>query len=197
MREITIKVYAFNELRKYVKNKVIKNYRSIIEFDDEHMIDEFKTILGAIGFYNIKVRYDGFGSQGDGASFSADFEKSDDVVRKVADINDSHDLKMIVRDFMAFIPKNRKLSIGLETSRYQHEYTMELKPIDEEHYYTDAIRDGDRLLILSRQLAKWFFKRLQKEYEYQNEDEFIIEYIKSNNYEFFEDGRLFLGVRDE
>lgn len=49
----------------------------------------------------------------------------------------------------------------------------------------------ERFLELSRQLMRILYKKLNTEYYYLNSDEAITEFIKANNYEFTEDGKLY------
>lgn len=85
MRQETItKTYLkFNELSPEQKQKVLdKNRHYNTDFDwFEESIGEFKTKLEKLGFYDVKVEFSGFSSQGDGASFTAKHDKRGEVYR--------------------------------------------------------------------------------------------------------------------
>ena len=72
----TIKTYGFNELSNEAKQVAFVD-NSDINVDDfdwyDYTKEDFHSILELIGFYNIDSNFSGFYSQGDGASFSADY----------------------------------------------------------------------------------------------------------------------------
>ncbi len=80
-QETIIKTYLkFNELTPKQQDKVIdKLYDINIDHDTwcEHIIQDYTDKLTALGFYKIKIEYNGFSSQGDGARFTAIHRKGD------------------------------------------------------------------------------------------------------------------------
>ena len=80
-------LYKFDELSTQAKEKAITSFQ-----EDENYLDydchgdtiyDFKTILELIGYYDIECYFSGFHSQGDGACFSAGFERNKRCLEKV------------------------------------------------------------------------------------------------------------------
>ena len=75
MKQITLKLYSFNELDKEAKGKALTTHRDLnINFDwwdDE--FEDFIELCSRIGIAVIKdkIKFGGFYSQGDGSGFSA------------------------------------------------------------------------------------------------------------------------------
>lgn len=81
---ITKTILKFSELNADQKKKVIEKN---IDINTDHQdcleceVESFTEKLTKLGFFNIKVQYSGFCSQGDGASFTADHETIGKVYR--------------------------------------------------------------------------------------------------------------------
>ena len=80
MREVTIPsktltIYSFNELPEDVQASTIEKNRDTNVFSGsnwyESVLDWWKEKLEIIGFEDADIRFSGFWSQGDGASFTA------------------------------------------------------------------------------------------------------------------------------
>jgi hypothetical protein len=75
MKQITLKLYSFNELDKEAKEKALTTHRDLnVNFDwwdDE--FEDFIELCSRIGIAVIKdkIKFRGFYSQGDGSGFSA------------------------------------------------------------------------------------------------------------------------------
>jgi hypothetical protein len=68
----------------------------------------------------------------------------------------------------------------------------ELRQERAEQDQNSKIEDVEKELTeLSRDCMKWIYRQLEKEYEYQNSDECVIELIQANEYTFTESGRRF------
>lgn len=80
-------LYKFDELSTESKEKAITSFQendSHLGYDwHEDTINDFKTILELIGYYDITCYFSGFHSQGDGACFSARFSRNKRCLEKV------------------------------------------------------------------------------------------------------------------
>jgi hypothetical protein len=54
--------------------------------------------------------------------------------------------------------------------------------------YRDVSAVEDDVTELMRDFARWIYRALEREYDYQNSDEAVDEMIRANGYEFEEDG---------
>src|SRR4051812_21842706 len=74
MRTVTITLHAFDELSEDARRGALKTLRTINVEDSgwhEHVLAQAEEGLAAAGFLDADIRYAGFWSQGDGASFTA------------------------------------------------------------------------------------------------------------------------------
>ena len=196
MRQVTItKTYLkFNELNEEQQRKVLNHLRDInlghewYEFTQE----AFHTALETLGFSNIKSQFSGFWSQGDGASFNANFElpKNDTDLKervekllkdapyffhtyadKVEDMKETGLKESFLNlDFTNEIEEGEGQITVEQRGHYSHEYTMQC--------WNKGLQE------FSRAMAAKYYMELEKEYEYQTSDEAIKETIESNDYEF-------------
>lgn len=187
MRRVPVKVYKFNELNGKAKAKVLQDLRYInVEFDgwDDPLIEGFIEELKELGYNNAKINYSGFSSQSDGLCFDAE-----------------PDLLKIQQRLGFKYPELEKL---LDESKiyaqivktcwaihYCHGNTRTLEIMDD----CDCDIDQEKLNQLEnlvnsdrKDLCRKFYKTLEKEYDYQTDDEQVIEAIEANDYEFLEDG---------
>jgi len=78
-QETIIKTYlTFDELNDSQKKRVIEKNRDInvdTECWTDCVLEEYKSKLKSLGFYDIDFCWSGFWSQGDGASFTAKHER--------------------------------------------------------------------------------------------------------------------------
>ena len=195
MKTKTIELYEFDELSKAVKAKVLERERYINVDDDfwhKYQLEEWEGKLEELGFDDPKISYSGFGSQGDGASFTCphvDIEKFLTAQKKRS-------------EFKALLKAMRDGKIEVNASvisidhHYSHEYTVraELEVLPDEDGYTNFFNDGNVLenIITEtvRALSHKIYKELETEYFYLTSDEQVIETIKANEYTFTASGRM-------
>lgn len=209
MRTIETSLYQFDELSESAKEKARDWYRQADAGDNyfsECVIDDAATIADLIGIdlrqkrvnlMNGTVRYDpavywsGFSSQGDGASFEGSYCYKKGAAKAIrAHAPQDRELHRIADELQALQARNfYRLRASIGTSgRYCHEYSMDVNV----EYAGDDCRDvsavEDDLTELIRDFARWIYRALEREYDYQNSDEAVDENIRANQYEFEEDG---------
>lgn len=197
MKTKTIELYEFDELPKGVQNKILERERFINVEDNfwsRFILEDWEEKLKGMGFESPKIYFSGFGSQGDGASFTSD----------------GVDLPVFLKNQKA-ITRFKKLSLPyVETiasvirtdSHYSHENTVKgnvdvniYGDYEGENIDSDAIYDlGDELqgLITEvvRKLSKEIYRELESEYDGLTSDEAVIDTIKANEYTFTASGRM-------
>lgn len=182
MRTIAVTVYNFDELPAIAQNKVIQDAIEKIEFDNTAVIEDAITIGKLFGLEIDNVLYSGFWSQGDGASFTGRYQFCDGGFKAVTDYAPLDlELRRIVSRLNAHaVSINYTIHIT-QSGRYFHENTMNF--------------DTDDSVIIGclRDYARWIYKRLENEYDYQTSREYIIELITGNGDEFYADGSKFIG----
>ena len=127
--------FLFDELPEEIQDKIIdreseslRNDPDMVREDDwaPDVLDEFETRMEDMGWENLEMRYSGFYSQGDGASFTgilSDGEKKTVFVKEILGM-DKFPQQIIDRITFKVVGLN---------SRYYHENTVKLE-IDDEGY---------------------------------------------------------------
>lgn len=193
MRTITTTVYSFDELSKEAQAKAIDAYRYLnVDYDGWHdpILEDARDRLESMGYEEPEVRYSGFSSQGDGASFTAGVDLVAWMKR--------HKLGNKYRAlFNAAKDGSASATVDQSDGHYYHQYTMtvdlrvteyggpahDFEKVDEQAGKVEAL-----LLEEARDTAASIYEDLENEYTYQTTDEAVTEGIRANDYEFTEDG---------
>lgn len=194
MRTVTTNVFQYSELSDKAKERAREWFREDnSSFEDHHsdnVIGDFVEICARIGVKVENTYWSGFCSQGDGASFTGFYsyvKGAFDAVRKYAPRDD--ELHRIAKELQNVQARHfYGLSAHITRSgRYSHEMTMDfdIERSDDKTVSEDA---EDWIKESMRNLARWLYRQLEKEYDYQNSDEVVEETIEANGYEFTEDG---------
>lgn len=148
-----------------------------------------------------KVYYSGFCSQGDGASFAGSYGYKKGSVQALAKeaptgegdgYEGNNEINRIAKELQDVQRRHFyrvQARITHESyAHYSHEMTMriEVERADEQEVST---ADTQRVVEALRDVARWIYRQLEREYEYQTSDEQVDETIRTNAYEFDEDGR--------
>jgi hypothetical protein len=210
-KERTILIYKYDELSERAKERARDWLREVSAGDSdwsEYVIEDFATIAAFCG-WDIKQRavklmsggtrmepqvyWSGFAMQGSGACFEGDWSAN----------------AVNTRGLRAHAPRDRELHrIGARfnklkraapsltdagararhTGRGEHEHTVTFESWGLGTERTREARE-ESLAEASRDLMRWLYRALEREYEYQNADEQIAESIRANEYEFDEHGK--------
>ena len=215
-KTVEITLYQFDELSDKAKEKARENYITNWMSDDWYTFtyDMMKEEGLKYGF-NIKdIRFSGFWSQGDGASWCGAVDLGD-WVRKTFNSTDlEHPLTQI---FLALLDEGwieSKVLVSFNSSHYCHENTMHVNTID--HYYKiddDSVMEMgmfkganvaelihliestldtlyERLVEECKDFARTIYKELEADYEGQTTEEAIGEAYAINDVWFDETGRI-------
>lgn len=205
-------VYRFEELSDPGKARARDWYRELGVHDDwwDAVYEDFERICEILGI-RLKtttarlmgggtrqkpcIWFSGFWSQGDGACYEGYWSRSRgsaNAIRAYAPLDATlHG----IADRLQTIQRKNFYQLSAEAShrgRYYHEYTMsvdvtrdsatEQSPTgDVEEIVTEALRD----------LARWLYRQLEREYDYLTSDEQVDEAIRANEYTFTAAGRRF------
>jgi hypothetical protein len=209
MRTLTTTVYQFNELSDEAKKKAREWWRGCyeFEFDAECVIDDACDVAELMGLdirHNPKTRADGstvwrpsvywsgFWSQGDGASFKGLYKYCKGSAAAVkAHAPKDEELHRIAKA-LADAQRRAFYQLGADirqSGRYCHEMSMEVQVFNLKDEYRPVSKDVEEDVIEAlRDFARWIYKRLEQEYEYQLADEQIDDALSVNEYEFDEHG---------
>lgn len=215
-RTVVSTVYEFDELSDRAKDKARDWFRESVSHDFNDwsagdVIEDCARLLDMIGL-NIRTRtaklmgggtrqepqvyYSGFSSQGDGASYVGSYRYKRGSVRVLAaeaptGTGKGHDgnneINRIARELFEVQRRNfyQVQANVSSTGRYFH-LDIDVERADEKDLaHAD---DHDLVTELLRDVASWIYRQLEREYEYRLSAECVDEDIRSNEYEFDEDG---------
>lgn len=194
MRYIQTPVYKFEELSETAKDHA-KTVLNTFEFGAESVLEDLKTIAEILGFYDVTPRYSGFWSQGDGASFTGRYKYAKGAPKAIKEYSNDAELLRIAEGLQAlqrvnFYHLRATLSLGSRSNHYCHENTINFEVYDSETEYRALGGALEDLPELARDLMRWLYSALEREYNYCNSDEYIKDHCESNGYEFDVNGNL-------
>jgi hypothetical protein len=175
--------------------ELIEEHRDTNVNDDwwyESTIENWKEDLKELGFVDTDIRFRGFSSQGEGASFTGKADVVDYILANKTRLIESgynvFDLREIVNkdtsEEISYVVK--RLS---ESGNYVHEYTIYCQlwdtwPAEDASVFTPEqtavfIRLEEFIQDHARELSRKIYSDLEEEHEYQTSDEAVIEALKS------------------
>ncbi|BAI99156.1 hypothetical protein Sj15T_31510 [Sphingobium sp. TA15] len=205
-------VYRLDELSDAAKERARAWYREAgIDHDwFEFVFDDFERICAILGveLRTVPVRlygggtrqqpciyFSGFWNQGDGACFEGRYHHARGAARRIRDhAPDDADLHRIADALQAVQRRNfYQLRVSItHRDRYYHEYCMAIAVERDSPTWQDMTADAEDLVIEPlRDLARWLYRQLEREYNYLTSDEVIDEAILANGYTFTGSGRRF------
>lgn len=210
MRVIEKTIYQFDELNDAAKEKARQWYRDSSASDTFYadcVIEDAVECAAIIGIEidhrtwtnpyghsgkEPKVYFSGFLSQGDGASFDADYRYKPGAVKAIAAHTGNNETLVSIAKRLQELQRVNFYQLRAtikQSGHYCHAYTMRA----DVYRYDDKPVDADteeELLDCMRDFANWIYRNLEREYDYQNSDESVDEAIRTNQYEFTEEGEL-------
>ena len=205
-------VYQLHELSDAAKDKARGWYREIgIDFDwYDAVYDDFERICAILGvnFATRTVRlfgggvrpkpciwFSGFWSQGDGACFEGHYRHAKGARTQIrAYAPKDAELHRIADCLEAVQRRNfyQLLATVTHRGRYYHEHCMAIAVERDSPTGQDMTRDAEDIVIEAmRDLARWLYRQLEREYDGQTSDASIDDAICANAYTFTEEGRRF------
>lgn len=195
MREITTKIYTFDELSDDAKEKAREWFRQGV-FDDsnywDHVYEDAKEIASMFGLDIQKIYFTGFASQGDGACFEGDYSFKPGGLKAVKEYAPQDaELHSIVKALYD-IQRRNFYQLTATTAHSGHYYHSGCMAVELERKDGKDWSDGarDEIKDQLRNFADWIYCQLEAEYEYQTSDEVVDENIRINEYEFTAKGKI-------
>jgi hypothetical protein len=205
-------VYQLNELSDAAKDKARAWYREG-GFDDDWydaVFEDFQRIADILGIrlktrpvrlmrggtrQDLRIMFTGFWSQGDGASYEAFYTYRKNATREIRSYAPKDARLHAIADDLQAIQRRNFYQLHADVShrgRYSHEYCMAITVERDSPTYQDMTADAEEVVIETlRDLARWLYRQLEREYEYLTSDEAVDEAIAVNEYTFTQTGRRF------
>lgn len=210
MRIVTkeTKVYSIDDVLNMpeLKEKVFENYRDFnVDFPDwdDFVLENWKNKLESYGFFSPEINYRGFGSQGDGASFTC---YDVDILVFVEKFRDDIDLTENQKKLLLALAKKYyifEFEVKRMPSLYYHENTVFVERVDWLHDFikykrlytfleSSAVKIKNAIAKKVVNLSCEIYSEIENEYEYLKSEESVFESLRLNEYEFTEDGKIFI-----
>jgi hypothetical protein len=206
----TLTSYSFSELSAKAKERARDWFRTGLEFDNEPTIEDAKQCLAFAGFEVDKVLFSGFSSQGDGACFEGNWRADRFIATKPGEQPSASEALMkgyapqdaelhrIARELGELAKAHPTASLVIKhRGHYYHQYCTEMDlsisdPETGDEVDFPGYGDYEKALIeLARDAMEWIYRQLEKDYDWQNEDEQVDLNILANDYQFNLDGSRF------
>ena len=193
MQTVNVELFSINELSEDAKKKAIEKERTHCDVDLSCTVEYIEEILTCLGFQSPKISYSGFSSQGDGLSFTSDnwqykkgmLDKLKECTRELCFLNVAKQLQVMAKN----TGYKLQFSVNRTSHRYAHENTVQI----ENSLYSDFSLSADQdeiLTTLKNCLCLVFYRMLEKDYDYQCSDEYIIESLQANDVMFLSSGKV-------
>ena len=139
-----------------------------------------------------RIYFSGFCSQGDGACFEGvyGYRRGSAVLIRQHAPTDA--MLHRIADTLQAVQRRHFYDLRAEVrhqGRYVHELTMAITVARA----TGEVRAEDAAVVVEalRDLARWLYRQLEREHEYQTSDAVVDEAIEANGWTFTEEGRRF------
>lgn len=205
-------VYGLDELPASAKDAARAWYREgAFDHDwNDAVYEDFQRVAEILGI-RLKTRatrlmgggvrqdpciwFSGFWSQGDGACWegSASFRKGAPAEIRAYAPKDANLHR--IADTLQAIQRRNFYQLQAEVShrgRYYHAFCMEITVHRDSPVGQDMTADAEETIMRAlRDLGRWLYRQLEREYDYLSSDEAVDEAILANGYTFTEAGRRF------
>lgn len=205
-------VYRLNELSGHAKDKARAWYREG-GFDYawyDAVYEDFLRIAEILGL-NLKTRtvrligggtrqepciwFRGFWSQGDGACFETFYAYRKGAPRRIREYAPQDTELHRIANALQAVQQHNFYQLRAEATHrghYCHEYCMAISVERDSPSWQDMTADAeDTVSEALRDLARWLYRQLEREYDYLSSDEVVDETIIANGYTFTEAGQRF------
>lgn len=205
-------VYRLDELDERARERARDWYRQASTNDDWHefVFEDFERVCEILGVA-LRTRpvrllgggirqqpciwFSGFSSQGDGACFEGSYGYAKGAARKIRAYAPQDQRLAAIADELQRIQNLNLYALEASIthrSRYFHECSMEISVERISGTWQPPTGGADEIVSEAlRNLARWLYRQLEREYEYRNSAEVVDESILANGYTFMEDGRSF------
>ena len=209
---IATTVYRLDELPEGAKDRARAWYREgSFDYDwYDAVYEDFQRIAEILGL-NLKTRtvrlmgggtrqepciwFRGFCSQGDGACFESWYSYRKHAPRLIREHAPQDTELHRIADALQAVQRRNFYQLRADASHrgpYYHASCMSITVERDSPTWQDMTADAEEAVIEAlRDLARWLYHQLEREYDYLSSDEVVDDTIAANEYTFTEAGRRF------
>jgi hypothetical protein len=190
MRIIETKVFTYGELSDTAKQKARHWYTGDgFEFDAYGVIEDVKQIADIIGLDDCNVFYSGFCSQGDGACVNGRYSYSKGALKRIKEYAPTDAVLHGIAKRLQVAQRRACYKIECKITHsggYCHYNSMDYEYGNDDVDFWQATEIENAF----KDFAKWIYKQLESNFDYQTSDTAVAETIEVNGYEFTEEGKI-------
>ncbi|MGG7539679.1 antitoxin of toxin-antitoxin stability system [Rhizobium sp. Nf11,1] len=205
-------VYRFHELSDAAKDSARAWYsEGGFDYDwFDFVYEDFERICEILGL-RLKTRtvrlqgggsrqdpciwFSGFWSQGDGACFEAYYSHGKQAPRRIRKYAPRDAELHRIADMLQAIQKRNFYQLRADATHrghYYHAYCMAISvERDSPSYQAMTINAEEAVIESLRDLARWLYRQLEREYQYLTSDQAVDAAISANGYTFTASGQRF------
>ncbi len=205
-------VYRLGELSDAAKDKARAWYREggfdydwydAVYEDFQHIAEilgvDFKTrtgrLMGGGSRQQPCIWFRGFWSQGDGACWEGRYIYRKNAPAEIRTYAPKDAELHGIADSLLAIQRRNFYQLRADVSHrghYHHEYCMAISVERDSPTYQDMTADAEEVIVEAmRDLARWLYRQLEREYDHLSSNEAVDETIVANDYTLTEAGRRF------
>lgn len=176
-------------------DSVFENFQRIADILGIALKTRPVRLVGGSTRHEPQISFTGFWSQGDGASFQAFYAFRKNAAREIRRYAPKDVRLHAIADALLATQRRNFYQLRADVSHrghYYHEYCMAISVERNSPTWQDMTAEAeDSVIEALRDLARWLYRQLEREYEYLRSDEAVDETIAANQYTFTETGRRF------
>lgn len=205
-------VYRLDELSEAAKEKarawyreggfdydwydaVYEDFQSIAEILGIHFRTRTVRLMGGGTRQDPCIWFRGFWSQGDGACYEGVWRYDRGAAARLRAYAPQDAVLHRIADRLQAIQRRNFFQLRAEITHhghYSHEYSMRISVERDSPVGQDMTPDAEDIVTEAlRDLARWLYRQLEREYDYLTSDEAVDESLRANDYTFTEAGRGF------
>ena len=205
-------VYELRELSEAARERARAWYRdNCLDYDwYQFVYEDFETVCDILGVTlrtgpvrlmgggtreKPNIYFQGFWSQGDGASFEGSYRYAPGSVRAIRAHAPKDSELHAIADALQRVQRPNFYQLVADSRQrgyYCHEYTMAIA-VDRDSRTGQATTDDSEGAVVEalRDLARWLYRQLEREYNYQTSDAVVDDNIDANEWTFTAVGAQF------
>ena len=205
-------VYELPELPRNARERARAWYRdTCLDWDwYDAVFEDFQTVCGLLGV-TLRTRavqlmgggtreapnlwFSGFAHQGAGASFDAAYRYARAASRAIRSYAPNDETLHAIADDLQRLQRRNLYQLGArirQSGRYYHEYSMTIEVERDSPAGQDMTDDAEHAVVEAiRDLARWLYRRLEREYDHLTSDAAVDEAIADHRWTFTEAGDRF------
>ena len=205
-------VYELPELSRTARQRARAWYRdTCLDWDwYDAVFEDFQTVCGLLGV-TLRTRsvrlvgggtreapnlwFSGFAQQGSGASLDGSYRYAPDAARAIRSYAPKDATLHAIADDLQHVQRRNFYQLGAlirQSGRYYHEYSMTIEVERDSPTGQPVTEDAEDAIVEAiRNLARWLYRQLEREYEYLTSDAAADEAMATNRWTFTQSGQRF------